>query len=1007
MLKKLSVILFLALFVFGLTAVAENVTKHEYLTTKSKPGPAAKLIADQEEMQTIGTYKPYFGQSIGQTFAPSRQLYNTTITIRDMWHNTACGRQIVYAGYYNSGCDYVYMNFPDYQVQGSTELRNVKEAIFDWAGGTWDFTVGGLATIGVQPSYYPNMGADPKNGYGVAAYHSFPTNSGWSYVGYAGACPSDMYNFAEDSLPGPPNTGNVQTGNCGDIDAESTPYIWPHMDVDTNSAGEVVVHIACNESYPAQPGDCGDVPGIETSTNVYYRKVGSNAWEGPVFMDSAYLISQLVVADKNSSDVYYCYLKPLYYNTGPLDPCDPQGEFGGYYQLGQEIVYRKSTDDGASWGPITYVTDYKSGYDDQLTDPANYDLSAMVDPDGNLHLVWFSRDRGTPDNPDDDECSIYYRGKLWHYDTNNDCISVAYDASSPQFFSGLFPTFHTAVTKPNVSWCDDKLYISFMRYGANPVGDTSFEVGAGNPSEDTVYQVADIMVVGSDLATGDMGKTWTEGINLTQTTVDSCLPGDCFHEVWPTMAPYSTDSLMLVYLEDKDPGMYYSREEGLQTESPVMFMTWPCFTMAEVGSNAALAVTPSDPTYPEIGLAPNGNTSGCTTPASFSAEVELNNSGNVGLNYTTSSNAGWLSVTFGTSGPINAGAGPRYSNNPAWTGAPGCASPATIEWTASSASLGQGNYSGAITVDIDDASIDDFDISVNLVVACEYYLPEFATVTGGCWDIDLYNTPQAGSGGDNDDLGNMTYYSCGQDSTLHPLYTEALIVGWKVGADLFVYTDNSDTHMGDLLPASLPEYQRRNARMRALSGVTVTDNTDPVGGTGYYQTEGYFCTPDSVLYGKAEYFVPFNQDTAVVIEKVTLWNESATTLTEALIGEGIDWDMEKDSNFDAGGFDPGRQLIFQYGGGAQSNIYAGLAPYDGQDANYGGAVLDNPAWIYPDTGYNIIDIYDKLTSLDGTYEVFSDSNTDLNTVFRFWEGEIAPDDTITICKVKAISLSGE
>ncbi|MBD3218836.1 MAG: hypothetical protein GF310_11195, partial [candidate division Zixibacteria bacterium] len=46
-------------------------------------------------------------------------------------------------------------------------------------------------------------------------------------------------------------------------------------------------------------------------------------------------------------------------------------------------------------------------------------------------------------------------------------------------------------------------------------------------------------------------------------------------------------------------------------------------------------------------------------------------------------------------------------------------------------------------------------------------------------------------------------------------------------------------------------------------------------------------------------------------------------------------------------------------------------------------------------------------SLDGTYEVFSDSNTDLNTVFRFWEGEIAPDDTITICKVKAISLSGE
>ncbi|MBD3216802.1 MAG: hypothetical protein GF310_00905, partial [candidate division Zixibacteria bacterium] len=674
MLKKLSVILLFSLFVLSMTAVAKDAVEHPNLTARSGAGQAAQLMSDEGQMQTLGMYKPHGSQSIAQTFAPSRQLYGNVSTIRDMWHNTVCGRQIIYAGFYNSGCDYVYMNFPDAQIQGSSTILNVKEGIFDWAGGAWDFTVGGLAAAGVTPSYYPNMDADPKNGYGVIGYHSFPANSGWSTVGFSGPCPSDMYNFTQDSLPGPPNTDGIQTGYCGDTDAQNTPYIWPHIDVDTTSSGTVIVHAAANESV------CQSAPAdkIETSSMIYYRKVGSDPWEGPIFMDSAYLISQLVRADKTSSDVYYCYMKPLYYQTGPLDPCDPAADAGGYYQLGSEIVYRKSTDDGANWGPITYVTDYKSGYDDQFTDPATYDLSAMVDPDGNLHLTWFSRDRGTADNPDDDECSIYYRGKLWHYDTGNDCISVAYDAGTPELFVGLFPTFHAVVSKPNISWCDDKLYISFMRYGANPVGDTSFEVGAGNPSEDTVYQVADIMVVGSDLATGDMGKTWTEGINLTQTTVDSCLPGDCFHEVWPTMSLYSTDSLMLVYLEDKDPGMYYSREEGLQTDNPVMFMTWPCFTMTDVGSNAALAVTPSDPTYPEIGLAPNGNTSGCTTPASFSAEVELNNSGNVGLNYTTSSNAGWLSVTSGTSGPINAGAGPRYSNNPAWTGAPGCASPATI-----------------------------------------------------------------------------------------------------------------------------------------------------------------------------------------------------------------------------------------------------------------------------------------------------------------------------------------
>jgi hypothetical protein len=320
--------------------------------------------------------------------------------------------------------------------------------------------------------------------------------------------------------------------------------------------------------------------------------------------------------------------------------------------------------------------------------------------------------------------------------------------------------------------------------------------------------------------------------------------------------------------------------------------------------------------------------------------------------------------------------------------------------------LGQGNYSGAITVDIDDASIDDFDITVNLVVACEYYLPEFATVSSGCWAIDLYNTPQAGSGTDNNSIGNMTYYACGADSTLHPLYSEALIVGWKLGSDLYVYTDNSDDHMGDLLPASLPAYQRLNARMRALGEITVTDNTEPVQGTGYYQTEGYFCTPDSVVHGKAEYYIPFNQDTAVVIEKVMLWNESSTTLNEFLVGEGIDWDVEIDSNFDAGGFDPLRELIYQNGAGAQTSVYAGLAPQSGHDANFGGAVLDNPAWIYPDTGYNIVDIYDTLTNLDGSYVIFSDSNTDLNSVFRFYEGTMNPGDTVTICKVKAVSLNG-
>jgi hypothetical protein len=490
MLKKLSVILFLTLFVLSMSLSAKDVLVNPNVSDQSRDVEAKLFMDEPFQMQTMSSIKPYGGQSIAQAFAPTRQLYNSTTTTTDGQSNTAIGRQIAYGGYYNAGCDYVYMIFMDQFTQGASTLRFNKQAVFDWSGGAWDFTVGGLSSATTDRSGYVVTDAEPKNGYAAIGYHFTNGTQTWSYGGLAGPCPSDMYNFTTSQTPAPPNTANIQTGYCGDINATETPYIWPHMDVDTNSAGEVIIHLASNEA------GCTTAPEdkIETSTIVYYRKVGSNAWEGPVFMDSAYLISQLVVADKNNSDVYYCYLKPMYYQTGPLDPCDPNATAGGYYQLGSEVVYRKSTDDGANWGPITYVTDYKSGYDDQLTDPATYDLSAMVDPNGNLHLAWYSVNRGTPDNPDDSECNLYYASKLWHYDTGNDCISVAYDASHPALFTGSFdgklvdfPTFHWTLAKPNVSWCDDKLYISFMRYGANPIGDTASEIGAGGAAADTLF----------------------------------------------------------------------------------------------------------------------------------------------------------------------------------------------------------------------------------------------------------------------------------------------------------------------------------------------------------------------------------------------------------------------------------------------------------------------------------------------------------------------------------------
>ncbi|MBD3218654.1 MAG: hypothetical protein GF310_10285 [candidate division Zixibacteria bacterium] len=974
------------------------------------------------ETPTTGAIKFNKSPTGAMTFAPSRQLYDSETDLLDNWHETSIGRQIVYPGYYSSSCDYVLMNYPWRVTIGSTTIYSINMGMYDWDSGIWDYTFGGaIGTVdGPDATLHSNFEILPGDVNLAQSYTSVPGlfENSVAISGLTGPnCPLDFLDYTSDTLSGPPNNLNISTGaTCG----ETNPYIYPKIDADTMSDGTDILHAATAEFVC--PSGSGTVP-RETISLLYNRKVGTNPWsEDPVFIDSAYLPSHIIRADENSSDVYYCYLRPLYWQSHDPNPCDPDQDSRKLYAQASEVVYRKSTDDGATWGPLIAITDYRSGFADGKTDPAIYDLSAMVDPDGNLHLVWPAADRQNPKDPDS-PCDYFgaylgLTGKLYHYDSGNDCISIAYDASKPSFWKvpddqhgSIFPEGHWTLSKPNISWCDNKLYIMFQRFGANtdPSGDTTAEFGAGTPAQINHFYNADIFVVGSD-ASGGMGVVWSDAVNLTQTASDSCLPGDCFHESFPSMAMYSTDSLMLFYLEDKDPGKWFlstgptgSYPGGSKTENPLMFMTWPCFDLADAGINACLDVSPPGAEFAEIALAPNGNSSGCNTSSSYSSEVELINCGNIDLNFIATPNVSWLNVTFGTAGSIGAGAGPRHSGDPAWAGKSGCALPETIEWTANSSSLGEGNYTGTISVSLDAG--DDFDISVDLIVACEYYQPEFANLSGGCWSVDVYNTPQSGSENMRPLQGNMAFFGCGEDSTLHPLYNSSLILGWKIGSDLFVYTDNSDDHMGDLLPISLPDYQRKDARMQPLSEITVTAVGDHGAGEGYWSAESYFCTPDSVVHGKAEFFVPIHEDTSVMIEKVTIWNESSSTLTDALIGEGIDWDVEKDYSFDAGGFDPSTGLIYQYGASAHSNVYAGMAPDAGHDVDYGGAVLDNHDWIYPDSGYNTVDIYNELTGLDGTYNIFSDSSTDLNSVFRFWEGSLAPNDTIIISKVKAVDIS--
>ncbi len=1011
--RRLGVILLLTVFLLTSVAAAKTSTDGNTPDAKRTATSKASLFGTSEDSYSSGSSYPVM-MAAPMDYTPVgnwRQIYSVETTQHDRQHYTSSGRQIVYAGYWNANCDYVYMNWSARRVLGASIILQCLHGIFDWSAGTWDYTAGGSFQGGPSGNFAnspytfaPNLDMTPDNNEMVAAMSIRNTAEAWkSYVAYGGpGCPTSSFQTAQ-TLPGPPNLEGITNGYCDENLGDETvsPYLWPILDCDTTDDGRVITHIA-HQEWGFCDAATADQNNIDVASLIYQRKVatdadqpGTGTWDGPHFIDSVYNIAYIVRADHRpgNNNVYLAYMKPLYYKydgsgTGGGHPCD-NGPANAYYQLNQEIVYRLSTNDGASWGPVVKVTDYMSGFEDDKTQPAAYELTGFIDPNGTFHLAWMAPNI-------QDHCDLPYACKLYHWDNTNNCISLVYDASHPAAIpaDALFPAWNRFIAKPNISYCDDKLYIVFTRFGAytDPEDDDlADDIGA------TGFLNGDIYLTASD-ATGGMGQVWSAAVNITGTFTDECVTNECENEHYPTMAMYSTDSLMIEYILDLESGAVADPNDPNEatltyTDNPVIFMTWPCFAMNELPQNNCISTTPADAEYDEVALAPNGDPTGCTTEGTYSNEVIISNCGNVNYSYTATSNDAWLTIDAGSGGTINAGTGPNFSDDPSWTGAPGCASPATIQWTASSATLGQGNYTGTISVDIAEAGVDDFDIVVNLVVACEYYTPEFAQITGGCWTIDLWNTPQAAHQGDAPD-GNMKFYACGD--TIAPLYHEAFVVGWKEGSTIRIYSD--------AITQDSTQYH-----MRALSSITTSEVGDPGNGVGYSKTEGYWSTPDSMVQGKIEYFVPGHQDTSVVIEKVTLWNTSGGALGDFILGEESDWDCDPDSSIDAGFIDTEYNMVYMTGDHVGTQNAAGLRVYNGSNSSYGARAVNGYDYAFSTLGWYPDTLYNKLQSISGNLSVFSDSTngTEMRILNAFYGGTLNADDTLEICKVKTISLTGQ
>jgi hypothetical protein len=811
-----------------------------------------------------------------------------------------------------------------------------------------------------------------SSGAAVVAFHEREPVSYLTKGSYDTWVPFGYFDDLITGAPGPPSCEGWVTGTY-----ELTSYYsWPQVEWDL-VAGDTVLHIVSTEWVQAPPEEAAG----EIQTMVYYRKVNGEWPTCGTALDSVYSISAVVRSDTNTSratdDVAIAWLKPMYYEGDPRDPC-------GNTWAQNDVVYIESTNGGVDWGPMINVTDYSQGQTlstDQIEHQAYADLSAMYDSEGTFHIVW-----NTPlrDLTGDDPCAPLYASRVWHWDDSRGCISLIYDASRPRYHCDT-GGWNVSTGKVNISQCvntqtvpdSTRLYCSFTRFGAHTSEDGDENIDCSHPDSNGFMANGDLFLTGSS----DGGLTWGPpadvplyvdtsdangepastgtALNLTNTYTPECHPDECLSEHWASMAKYSRDSVYILYVEDHDAGGAI-QTEGIATENPVYFTLYECF---HPSATCGLAATPEEM---DIWIAPEGM-EGCTVGETAQFDITLTNTGNQTVNYSAVVDSPWVNLAP-TGGSIGAG----------------CGNTASITCTVGPYATG-GDYTVVIVIT---ASCNGDEIIivivVNVTVTC--YPPEYARLSTACWAIDVWNVPRAGGVGTE---GEMFWFL----DQIALMFDESLIITYADDTcqTWFSIFDGSDS----------------NAGFMSIAPLTVASF-----GTYEYAHGLWTTPPDSDVVGEIEYYLPTHPDTCVLIQRIKICNDVDTTITIS-VGEAIDWDIpdgEGGSNNQCG-VDESRQMVYQFGppGTPEEEYYGGVSFCHDIP---GAIVLENDEWVYPNSGYDPCQIGGLLVRHTGFEATNPDTAQDLNSVYAIGATDtrnpivVLPGSCAVYCKVKASSLTG-
>ncbi len=389
-----------------------------------------------------------------------------------------------------------------------------RHVYFNWVDnqGNWYGEGGGQVNRDVGAGYC-NLDIIYGNR-AAAAYHSASAGNPPTYSTLA--IDSDPPGFGVWAYYNPPDSlsGNRRT-------------YWPYIAVDRNNR----IHYVMTESTPA----AGDPQRF-----VYTRSTnGGTTWSPnpPAFIDTVMVIGGVIDASPVSDKVVIAYPKTQDTST----------------QWYNDIVYILSND-GINWNfnDKVNVTNYNTDNDSLW---AYTDCDVIFDYNDNIHIIWTAQWVTSE--------GIYYKTFLLHYNSGTQQIHQVCNPWPDSLWLGGgcdFGAWNRPMSKMNLGvYSDGSLNGIFATWTQFDTSDCS-EGGYANGELYMAYTI-------------NGGQTWSAPVNLTNSHTPGCFAGECDSDHWSTLADKVTDSLRIIYINDKDAGGI-PQTEGSNTENPVMYLAY-------------------------------------------------------------------------------------------------------------------------------------------------------------------------------------------------------------------------------------------------------------------------------------------------------------------------------------------------------------------------------------------------------------------------------------------------